>query len=95
VTEPDIERVESILVVGSGAMGSQIAMVCALAGYRVAVQDIDGAMLERAQDELRSRMARNGSSWNASRSYETRTPPTPRCRRPWSALAGSARRRWS
>ena len=59
MTEPDIERVETILVVGSGAMGSQIAMVCALAGYRVAVQDIETAALEAAEAELRRRMARN------------------------------------
>jgi 3-hydroxybutyryl-CoA dehydrogenase len=59
VTQPDIDRVERILVVGSGAMGSQIAMVCALAGYRVAVQDIDAAMLEAAGDQLRRRMARS------------------------------------
>jgi 3-hydroxybutyryl-CoA dehydrogenase len=59
VIEPDIERVERILVVGSGAMGSQIAMVAALAGYGVAVQDIERAALETAQAELRRRMARN------------------------------------
>jgi 3-hydroxybutyryl-CoA dehydrogenase len=58
VSEPSIERVERILVVGSGAMGSQIGMVSALAGYAVAVLDIDEAMLRSAQDQLRDRMAR-------------------------------------
>ena len=57
--EPNIENIEKILVVGAGAMGSQIGMVCALAGYEVAVQDIDEGMLEKAQEQLRSRMDRN------------------------------------
>ena len=57
--EPNIENLEKILVVGAGAMGSQIGMVCALAGYEVAVQDIDEGMLEKAQEQLRSRMDRN------------------------------------
>jgi 3-hydroxybutyryl-CoA dehydrogenase len=30
-----IHDIKKITVVGSGAMGSQIAMVCALAGYNV------------------------------------------------------------
>jgi 3-hydroxybutyryl-CoA dehydrogenase len=59
VTEPSIERVQSILVVGSGAMGSQIGMVCALAGYDVNVQDIEEAMLEKGREQLRGRMTRN------------------------------------
>ena len=48
----------SVLVVGAGAMGSQIAMVCALAGHQVGLHDVDPAMLERADRELRDRMAR-------------------------------------
>ena len=36
-----IDNVHRILVVGSGAMGSQIGMLCALAGYDTVVQDID------------------------------------------------------
>ncbi len=59
MTEPSIDKVNNILVVGSGAMGSQIGMVCALAGYDVTVQDIDEGMLEKAQKQLRERMARN------------------------------------
>lgn len=57
--EPNIDGVRKILVVGGGAMGSQIGMVCAIAGYDVAVQDIDDGMLNKAQDQLKSRMARN------------------------------------
>ena len=59
MTEPSIDKVNNILVVGSGAMGSQIGMVCALAGYDVTVLDIDEGMLEKAQKQLRERMARN------------------------------------
>jgi 3-hydroxybutyryl-CoA dehydrogenase len=57
--EPNIENIEKILVVGAGAMGSQIGIVCALAGYEVTVQDIDEGMLEKAQEQLHSRMDRN------------------------------------
>lgn len=59
MTEPRIEGVNEILVVGAGAMGSQIGMVCSLAGYGVTVQDIDEGMLEKAQEQLRARMARD------------------------------------
>lgn len=52
----DIAR---ILVVGSGAMGSQIAMVCALTGYTVSVQDISADSLQRARISLRERIDRN------------------------------------
>lgn len=57
--EPNIDSVNKILVVGAGAMGSQIGMVCSLAGYEVVVQDIDEDMLTEARDQLEKRMARN------------------------------------
>lgn len=57
--EPSIDRINKILVVGAGAMGSQIGMVCSLSGYDVMVQDIDEEMLEKAQEQLESRMNRN------------------------------------
>ncbi len=57
--EPSIDKINRILVVGAGAMGSQIGMVCSLAGYEVTVQDVDEEMLEKAQEQLRSRMSRN------------------------------------
>ena len=56
---PNIDHIGKILVTGAGAMGRQIGMVCAIAGYEVAVHDIDEGMLQKAQEELRSRMARN------------------------------------
>ena len=55
-----------VLVVGSGAMGSQIAMVCALAGIEVHLQDIDPAMLEKAQTDLARRLERNVSKGRLS-----------------------------
>jgi 3-hydroxybutyryl-CoA dehydrogenase len=59
MAEPSIENVNRILVVGAGAMGSQIGMVCALAGYDVTVQDVDEGVLEGAKEQLKNRMARN------------------------------------
>lgn len=59
MSEPSIENVKKILVVGAGAMGSQIGMVCAISGYETAVQDIDPSTLEKAREELSSRMDRN------------------------------------
>lgn len=59
MSEPNIDGVSKILIVGAGAMGSQIGMVCSLAGYEVVVQDIDEGMLEEARKQLEKRMARN------------------------------------
>lgn len=47
--------IETVLVVGAGAMGSQIAMVCALAGHATTLVDESPAVLERAADQLRGR----------------------------------------
>lgn len=47
---------QSLLVVGSGSMGTQIAMVCALAGVDVTVHDLDDAALERGLKDLADRM---------------------------------------
>lgn len=48
-----------VLVVGAGAMGSQIAMVCALAGYSVRLTDIAAEALDAALAQLRARLDRN------------------------------------
>lgn len=53
---PSIENIKHILVIGSGAMGSQIGMVAALAGYRVSIQDIAEEMLTNAKEQLAARM---------------------------------------
>lgn len=52
-------ELDKVLVVGSGAMGSQIAMVCALGGLTVSVYDLDPGMLDKARTELGARMDRN------------------------------------
>lgn len=49
-------EVAKVLVVGAGAMGSQIAMACALAGYDVVMQDIRAEGLDAANGTLRSLM---------------------------------------
>lgn len=50
--------VQHVLVIGAGAMGSQIALVCALAGLEVALTDRDPDALTLAETDLRDRMAR-------------------------------------
>ncbi|MDQ0093166.1 3-hydroxyacyl-CoA dehydrogenase family protein [Paeniglutamicibacter psychrophenolicus] len=49
-------QINNILVIGSGAMGSQIGMVAALAGYTTTIQDIAEESLAAARDQLSSRM---------------------------------------
>ncbi|KWX56505.1 3-hydroxyacyl-CoA dehydrogenase family protein [Mycobacterium sp. NAZ190054] len=45
--------IQHILVVGAGAMGSQIALVCATTGYHATLYDIDAGRLPVAEAELR------------------------------------------
>jgi 3-hydroxybutyryl-CoA dehydrogenase len=54
----NIDQIKQITVVGSGAMGSQIAMVSALAGYQVVLQDINEESLVKAKDSLTGHMNR-------------------------------------
>jgi 3-hydroxybutyryl-CoA dehydrogenase len=54
----NIDQIKKITVVGSGAMGSQIAMVCALAGYHVNLQDISRQSLDKAKQSLEGHMKR-------------------------------------
>ncbi|WP_420120991.1 3-hydroxyacyl-CoA dehydrogenase family protein [Nakamurella sp.] len=51
--------VNHVLVVGAGAMGSQIGMVCALAGLTATVTDIAAPALATADAALRSRLSRD------------------------------------
>ncbi len=53
------DSVRRILVVGAGAMGSQIGMLCALAGFDATVTDVERAALVRAEEQLRQRMTRD------------------------------------
>lgn len=50
--------IQSAAVIGSGAMGSQIAMVCALAGVKVVLNDIEQESLDTAKRNLQSLMKR-------------------------------------
>ena len=45
-------EIGSVLVIGAGAMGRQIAMLCALAGIDTRCHDVDPARLGLATDEL-------------------------------------------
>lgn len=49
-----VEDVKNICVVGAGNMGHQIAVGCALAGYRVACTDISQEMLDKAESFAKS-----------------------------------------
>lgn len=52
MSEPTIDSIGHILVVGAGTMGRQIAMNAALAGYTATLQDISSDMLEAARKDL-------------------------------------------
>ncbi|MGO4188644.1 3-hydroxyacyl-CoA dehydrogenase family protein [Pseudarthrobacter sp. TAF60_1] len=54
--DPSRPQIQRILVVGAGAMGSQIAMVFALAGHDVTIQDVAESGLARANAQLTDRM---------------------------------------
>lgn len=51
--------IKKVAVIGAGAMGAQIAMICALEGYPVFLNDLDEARLEQAREELQQRMKRS------------------------------------
>jgi len=51
-------RIETIGVIGAGQMGSGIAHVAALAGYRVKLSDIDPAVLATSLEKIDQNMGR-------------------------------------
>ena len=53
-----IDDVKNICVIGSGTMGSQIAMQCALHGYNVSLNDVDGTLLTRAIEQNKGHLQR-------------------------------------
>lgn len=59
--------IERILVVGCGAMGSQIALVCALAGYPTTLADIDSRQLTKADAELHALLTRRVAKQRTTR----------------------------
>lgn len=50
----NLEDIKTICVVGAGNMGHQIAVGCALAGYKVACTDISQEMLDKAESFAQS-----------------------------------------
>lgn len=53
------EEIRSVVVLGAGTMGSQIAAVSALAGYTTSLVDIEQKQLDRAREQLRQRLDRD------------------------------------
>lgn len=51
-----MQEIKTIAVVGAGTMGSGIAQVCALAGYRTLLHDMQPTMLERARTQIESNL---------------------------------------
>ena len=51
--------INNVVVVGAGAMGSQIGLLCALAGYHATITDIAQDALDRAEAQLHQRMTRD------------------------------------
>ncbi|HBP63319.1 MAG TPA: 3-hydroxyacyl-CoA dehydrogenase, partial [Desulfosporosinus sp.] len=49
-----IEDIKNICIVGAGNMGHQIAVCCALAGYKVTCTDISQEMLNKAEGFAKS-----------------------------------------
>jgi 3-hydroxybutyryl-CoA dehydrogenase len=54
-----MSEIKNVVVVGAGAMGSQIGMICALAGVHATVTDIAEPALDKAETELRQRLSRD------------------------------------
>lgn len=53
--------INHVTVIGAGTMGSQIAMVAALAGITTTLTDISQDALDRAREQLHARMERKGT----------------------------------
>lgn len=53
------EEIRSVVVLGAGTMGSQIAAVSALAGYTTSLVDIQQEQLDQAREQLRQRLDRD------------------------------------
>lgn len=47
-----IDEIEKVLIIGSGTMGQQISVLCALAGYEVTVYDIKKEFFETAKKRI-------------------------------------------
>lgn len=60
--------IETVGVVGAGAMGSGIAQVFALAGFRVLLCDVEQRFLDRALGKIRTNLNRDGEKGKLSES---------------------------
>ncbi|UCH22457.1 MAG: 3-hydroxyacyl-CoA dehydrogenase family protein [Deltaproteobacteria bacterium] len=81
---------ESILVIGAGFMGSGIAQVCAQAGYRVHLMDIDPVALEKAIASIKwstEKLSTKGLLAESSTTILDRIAPE-------DTLEGAARAQW-
>jgi 3-hydroxybutyryl-CoA dehydrogenase len=56
--QPTVDQIRHVLVVGAGAMGTQIGAVFALAGYDVTTSDVAAETLDRSREEARRRVLR-------------------------------------
>ena len=61
-------EIKHVGVVGAGAMGSQIAMVAALSGFPVFLQDISIESIQKAEAFLREQMERRVKKGSLPRS---------------------------
>lgn len=65
-----MSEVKRVLVIGAGAMGSQIALLCARAGYSVGCYDLSEVAIARAQQELTARSQRDVNKGRAGMADE-------------------------
>lgn len=70
-TTPQASGITTVTVVGAGTMGSQIAAVAALAGFRTHLVDIAREQLDAAADQLRARLDRDVEKGRRSRADVT------------------------
>ena len=52
-------NVQTVLVIGAGQMGSGIAQVCAQAGYKVLLYDVDAAAIDRGIEHITKNLSRD------------------------------------
>ena len=51
-------KVEKVMVIGAGQMGSGIAQVCAMAGYQVLLNDLKHEFIERGLGGIEKNLSR-------------------------------------
>ena len=61
-----VEDIRKILILGSGTMGQQIGLLCAVHGYEVAIYDISDDILEKAEARIRRRAGKMAAAGHVS-----------------------------